>query len=65
VAHEAVKAFGFGAEVVAMVCEELGGRMRPPVRVGAPFVPVPFAQEKQYLPAAAEVVQAVKRVMVS
>jgi len=66
VAHEAVKAFGFGAEVVAMVCEELGGRLRASVaRVGAPFVPVPFAQEKQYLPAAADVVQAVKRVMSS
>ena len=66
VAHEAVKAFGLGAEVVAMVCEELGGRLRASVaRVGAPFVPVPFAQEKQYLPAAADVVQAVKRVMSS
>jgi pyruvate dehydrogenase E1 component beta subunit len=66
VAHEAVKAFGMGAEIVAMVCEELGGRLRsPPARVGAPFAPVPFAQEKQYLPAAGDVVQAVKRVMVS
>lgn len=66
VAHEAVKAFGFGAEIVAMVSEELPGRARPRVtRVGAPFAPVPFAQEKQYLPSAADVVQAVKRVMVS
>jgi len=64
VAHEAVKAFGIGAEIVAMVCEELPGRLRtPPARVGAPFVPVPFAQEKLYLPNAADVVRAVKGVM--
>lgn len=64
VAHEAVTAFGVGAEVVATVCEELPGGLRaPPARVGAPFVPVPFAQEKQYLPGAADVVRAVKRVM--
>jgi pyruvate dehydrogenase E1 component beta subunit len=64
VAHEAVKAFGIGAEVVAMVCEELPGGLRaPPARVGAPFVPVPFAQEKQYLPGAADVVRAVQGVM--
>jgi pyruvate/2-oxoglutarate/acetoin dehydrogenase E1 component len=66
VAHEAVKAFGFGAEVVAMVSEELPGRTRPRVaRVGAPFAPVPFAQEQAYLPSAADVVQAVKRVVSS
>ncbi|HTP51884.1 MAG TPA: alpha-ketoacid dehydrogenase subunit beta [Anaeromyxobacteraceae bacterium] len=64
VAHEAVKAFGIGAEIVAAVCEELPGRLRaPPCRVGAPFVPVPFAQERQYLPDAAGVVRAVKSVM--
>jgi pyruvate dehydrogenase E1 component beta subunit len=65
VAHEAVKAFGFGAEIVAMVSEEPPGRARPRVaRVGAPFAPVPFAQEKDYLPSAADVVQAVRRVMI-
>lgn len=64
VAHEAVKAFGIGAEIVAMVCEELPGRVRVS-RVGAPFVPVPFAQEGLYLPSARDVVQAVRRVMVS
>ncbi len=63
VAHEAVKAFGIGAEVVAMVCEELPRARASVARVGAPFVPVPFAQEKQYLPGAADVVQAVKRVL--
>jgi pyruvate dehydrogenase E1 component beta subunit len=64
VAHEAVKAFGIGAEVVAMVCEELPGGLRaPPARVGAPFVPVPFAQEKLYLPGSADVVRAIEGVM--
>ncbi len=63
VAHEAVKAFGAGAEVVARVCEELPGTRV--ARVGAPFVPVPFAQEQQYLPAAADVVEAVRRVAAS
>ena len=66
VAHEAVKAFGIGAEIVASVCEELPGRLRaPPARVGAPFVPVPFSQEKQYLPAAADVVRAVRATLAS
>ena len=64
VAHEAPKAFGMGAEVVAMVCEELPGRLRaPPARVGAPFVPVPFAKEKLYLPGAADVIRAARSVM--
>ncbi len=64
VAHEAVKAFGVGAEIAAMVCEELRGRVRV-ARVGAPFVPVPFAQERQYLAAAGDVARAVKRVLAS
>ncbi len=64
VAHEAVKAFGVGAEIAAMVCEELPGRVRV-ARVGAPFAPVPFAQEKAYLPGPADVVQAVRRLLAS
>ena len=63
VAHEAVKAFGFGAEIVALVCEELPRRVTRVARVGAPSVPVPFAQEQQYLPAARDVVEAVRRVV--
>ena len=43
------------------MCEELPGRLRArPVRVGAPFAPVPFSQEKRYLPAAPDVVRAVQ-----
>ncbi|MGO9620454.1 MAG: alpha-ketoacid dehydrogenase subunit beta [Desulfobaccales bacterium] len=64
VAHEAVKAFGIGAEIAAMVCEEMIDHLDAPVlRVGAPFVPVPFNLENLYLPNSADVIKAVKRVM--
>lgn len=64
VAHEAVKAFGIGAEIAAMVTEEMIDVLDAPVaRVGAPFSPVPFSQEKDYLPNAADVVRAVEKVM--
>lgn len=41
VAHEAVQAAGFGAEVTATVAEELGVPVR---RVGAPRIPVGYAR---------------------
>lgn len=41
VAHEAVQAAGFGAEIAATVAEELGVPVR---RVGAPRVPVGYAR---------------------
>jgi pyruvate dehydrogenase E1 component beta subunit len=64
VAHEAVKAFGVGAEVAAMVCEEMIDRLSAPVaRIGAPFVPSPFNLENLYLPNSDDVVKAVKKVM--
>lgn len=64
IAHEAVKAFGVGAEVAAMVCEEMIDRLSAPVaRVGAPFVPSPFNLENLYLPNSDDVVKAVKKVM--
>lgn len=44
VAHEAVRAFGAGAEIAATVSEELFGRLKAPVRrLGAPYCPVPFS----------------------
>jgi pyruvate/2-oxoglutarate/acetoin dehydrogenase E1 component len=64
VAHEAVEAFGVGAEIVARMADvgfdELDG---PIVRVGAPFMPVPFARslERAYLPDATRIVAAVRR----
>jgi pyruvate dehydrogenase E1 component beta subunit len=64
VAHEAVKAFGIGAEIAAMVSEEMLDYLDAPVlRVGAPFVPVPFNLENYYLPNSEDVVKAVKKVM--
>jgi pyruvate dehydrogenase E1 component beta subunit len=64
IAHEAVKSFGIGAEISAMVAEEMIDVLDAPiVRVGAPFSPVPFSQEADYLPGAADVVRAVEKVM--
>jgi len=64
IAHEAVKEFGIGAEISAMVCEEMLDHLSAPIaRVGAPFVPVPFNLEKLYLPNSDDVVKAVKKIM--
>ncbi|HEY8572475.1 alpha-ketoacid dehydrogenase subunit beta [Phenylobacterium sp.] len=66
VAHEAVEAFGVGAEIVARMADigfdELDG---PLVRVGAPFMPTPFAPalEAAYRPSAQRVVEAVLKTM--
>lgn len=44
VAHEAVRAGGFGAEIAATVAEELGHRLKAPIRrLGAPRIPVSYA----------------------
>jgi len=43
--HEAVKAFGVGAEIAAVVQQELWGDIVAPVRrVGAPSCPVPYSR---------------------
>jgi pyruvate dehydrogenase E1 component beta subunit len=66
VCHEAVEAFGIGAEIVARLADvgfdELDA---PPIRVGAPFMPVPFAKalEDQYRPGSDAVVAAVRRTL--
>jgi len=61
IAHEAVKQFGIGAEISAVVAEELMDELDAPIlRVGAPFVPVPFSLEKQFLPDAKQIVEAAK-----
>jgi acetoin:2,6-dichlorophenolindophenol oxidoreductase subunit beta len=66
VCHEAVEAFGIGAEIVARLADagfdELDG---PLVRVGAPFMPPPFAKslEEWYRPDARRIISAVKRAM--
>lgn len=64
VAHEAVKTAGIGAEISAMVSEEMIDHLDGPVaRVGAPFAPVPFSLESHYLPNRDSVVAAVEKVM--
>lgn len=66
VCHEAVEAFGVGAEIVARMADvgfdELDG---PIVRVGSPFMPVPFARslEDAYRPNADQVTTAVLRTL--
>ncbi len=64
IAHEAVKNFGVGAEISATVAEEIMDELDAPIlRVGAPFVPIPFSLEKAYLPDAEDVITAVKKTL--
>lgn len=66
VLHEAVEAFGVGAEIAARMADVGFDELDAPiVRVGAPFMPVPFARalERAYLPNADKVVVAVRRVL--
>lgn len=64
VAHEAVEAFGVGAEIAARMADigfdELDG---PIVRVGAPFAPSPFGKtlEDAYRPDADAIIAAMRR----
>lgn len=66
IAHEAVEAFGVGAEIAARMADigfdELDG---PILRVGAPFMPVPFARalELQYRPGPGDIAAAVRRTL--
>jgi pyruvate dehydrogenase E1 component beta subunit len=63
VTHEAVEAFGVGAEIAARMAQigfdELDG---PIVRVGGAFMPVPFGRtlEVEYMPGAAQIVAAAR-----
>ena len=66
IVHEAVQAFGVGAEIAACIAEDAFDELDAPVmRVGAPFMPVPFARslEKQYAVDEAKVRAAVHRLM--
>lgn len=66
IAHEAVLAFGVGAEIAASIGEDLFDELDAPiVRVGAPFMPVPFAKslEAQYIPGAEAVAAGINKVM--
>jgi pyruvate dehydrogenase E1 component beta subunit len=66
IVHEAVRAFGVGAEIAATIQEELFGELKAPVRrLGAPYSPVPFSKplEDAYLVQPADVVDAVKSLL--
>lgn len=65
-AHEAVQAFGVGAEIAASVAEDAFDELDAPVvRVGAPFMPVPFssALEKQYAVGVETILKGIQKVM--
>ncbi len=66
IAHEAVEAFGIGAESAARMADVGFDELDAPVvRVGAPFMPVPFARslETAYLPDAARIAAAARRTL--
>jgi len=64
--HEAVTAYGPGAEIAARLGEIGFDELDAPIlRVGAPFMPVPFAPslENAYRPQADDLIAAVERVL--
>ena len=66
IVHEAVKEYGFGAEVAAVVAEEAFDYLDSPItRVGAPFMPVPFGKgaEKMYIPGKEKIVSEAKKML--
>jgi acetoin:2,6-dichlorophenolindophenol oxidoreductase subunit beta len=61
IVHEAVKPFGAGAEIAAVLNEELFGALKRPVRrLGGAFCPVPFSKplETAFAPQTADIVAA-------
>jgi pyruvate dehydrogenase E1 component beta subunit len=43
--HEAVRDFGVGAEIAAVIQEELFGQVKAPIRrVASKFAPVPYSK---------------------
>ncbi|HTH28689.1 MAG TPA: alpha-ketoacid dehydrogenase subunit beta [Sphingobium sp.] len=66
VVHEALRAFGPGAEIAATIQEELFGKLKAPVkRLGGPYCAVPFAKvlEDAFLIQPADVVACVQSIM--
>lgn len=67
IVHEAVEAFGVGAEIVARMADigfdELDA---PPRRIAAPFMPPPYAPslERQFVPSVERVVEAARTLMI-
>ena len=66
VTHEAVKAFGVGAEISSVIHEELFSQLKAPVqRVGAPSCAVPYsnALESAFVPNSDKVVAAIRKTL--
>lgn len=66
IVHEAVEAFGVGAEIAARMADIGFDELDAPIiRVASPFMPVPFARslEAAYLPTADRVIAAVQRTL--
>jgi acetoin:2,6-dichlorophenolindophenol oxidoreductase subunit beta len=67
IVHEAVKIGGVGAEIAAMVQEEVFDYLDAPIqRVAAPFTPVPYSKplENYYLPNENDIIHAVNKICV-
>ena len=66
VCHEAVEAFGIGAEIVARMIEIGFDEFdAPPLRVAAPFMPPPYAPslENEFIPSVDKIADAVRRTL--
>jgi pyruvate dehydrogenase E1 component beta subunit len=64
--HEAVEAFGVGAEIAARMADVGFDELDAPIiRVGAPFMPTPYSPEleKAYMPDAGRLLAAIQRAM--
>lgn len=67
IVHEAVEAFGVGAEIAARMADIGFDELDAPImRLGSAFVPVPFApsMEKQYLAQTEDIVASVKKLCI-
>jgi pyruvate/2-oxoglutarate/acetoin dehydrogenase E1 component len=66
VVHEAVKAFGVGAEISSRIHEELFGQLKAPVgRIGSKYSPVPFSPtlEQAFLYNRDEIAAAIRKTL--
>ena len=65
IVHEAVEAFGIGAEIAARMADIGFDELDAPIRrIGAPYTPVPYspALESEYAPSAAKLATVVKEI---
>ncbi len=68
VTHESCQIMGFGAEIVAETAEHMFGALKaPPMRIGAPRIPIPFSEPLEMLcrVSAGKIVAAAEKLMVS